>query len=165
MGSDEMTSGYLQHSQDWTVTLDAIKRLSARLGEPFSYADLAAEIEEHDGLKIYPLAYGNALDAVAKKLASSAPLWTVMVVNAATGDPGDGFWGADYPDTRYRTAEHLSPEARTAWLTVQQKWCVAAALVEFDPLNRSLREKAQAARERAEGSLIDLMLRDRQNKR
>jgi hypothetical protein len=44
--------GYLQCGKDWTITLDAIKRLAARLGRPFAYDELGTEIEEHDRLKV-----------------------------------------------------------------------------------------------------------------
>ena len=157
-----MTTGYLQHARDWTITLEAIKRLSVRLNRPFTYAELAAEIEEHDGLRIDPRGYAGALDAVAGNLSSTEPLWTVMVVNADTGEPGGGFWRADYPDTRYRLVASLSPAAKAAWLEDQHRWCIAAARTHENPLDQGLRDAEVEARERARDSLIEQMLQDRQ---
>jgi hypothetical protein len=132
-----MTSEYLQHSRDWTITRDAIVRLAARLGQPFTYADLAHEIEATDGRKIDPRGYAGALNAVAGHLASSDPMWTVMVVNADTREPGEGFWQADYPDIQYRVAATLSESGRFAWLRDQQRWCVAAARSILEPVDQN----------------------------
>jgi hypothetical protein len=157
-----MTTGYLQHARDRTITLEAIKRLSAELQRPFTYTELADEIERHDGLKIDPRGYAGALDAVAQNLASTEPLWTVMVVNAETGEPGEGFWRADYSNLRYRMAAGLSDTSRAAWLDAQHRWCIAAAHVHRDQLDQRLRDQEAAARDQARDSLIELMLRDRQ---
>jgi hypothetical protein len=156
-----VTTGYLQHTRDWTITKEAIVRLSTRLGHPFTYADLATEIEDRDGLKIDPRGYAGALDAVAARLRSDEPMWTVMVVNGETGEPGDSFWQADYPDTQYRIVATLSDGARRLWLEAQQRWCVAAAGVAAEPLERTVRDEEARAREHARESLVDLMLRDR----
>jgi hypothetical protein len=160
-----MTSGYLQHSRDWTITPDAIVRLSARLGEPFTYADLAKEIEETDGLKVEPRGYAGALNAVAGNIASTDPMWTVMVVNADTREPGEGFWQADYPDIQYRVAATLSEPGRLAWLRDQQQWCVAAARSILEPLDQGLRDEEQRARDLARASLVEQMLKERRAER
>jgi len=81
-------TSYLKHRRDWTMTRDAIVRLAARLGRPFTYGELSAEIEEHEGLKIDRRGYGAALEAVAVNLSSTEPIWTSMVCNADSGEPG-----------------------------------------------------------------------------
>lgn len=155
-----MTSGYLQHVRDWTITRDAIVRLSARLGKPFTYADLANEIEDTDGLKVDPRGYAGALNAVAGNIVSTDPMWTVMVVNADTREPGEGFWQADYPDIQYRVAATMSESGRLAWLHDQQQWCVAAARSILEPLDQGLRAAEEQAREVARGSLVEQMLKE-----
>ena len=160
-----MTSGYLQHSRDWTITRDAIVRLAARLGEPFTYADLANEIEEADGLKVDPRGYAGALNAVAGNIASTDPTWTVMVVNADTREPGEGFWQADYPDIQYRVAATMSESGRLSWLRDQQEWCVAAARSIQEPLDQDRLAAEQQAREVARASLVEQMLKERQAER
>jgi hypothetical protein len=156
-----MTHGYLQHARDWTITRDAIVRLSARLGRAFSYGELNEEIEDHDGLKIDGRGYAGALEAVAQNLRKSDPLWTAMVINAYTGQPGEGLWQANPDDRRYADAGQLSPKGRQAWLEAQRGWCIAAAKVILNPLDQHLREVEAAAREAAETSLIDLLMADR----
>jgi hypothetical protein len=135
-----VTSGYPQHSRDWTITRDAIARLAARVGEPFTYADLAWEIEDADGLKVDPRGYAGALNAVAGHIASNDPMWTVMVVNADTGEPGEGFWQADYPDIQYRVAATLSARRGSrgsatsnggAWLRRVRSWSRSTRLFEM----------------------------------
>jgi hypothetical protein len=155
-----MTPGYLQHARDWTITRDAIVHLSAFLERPFTYAELAGEIDEHDGLKVDPRGYAGALDAVARHLPSTDPYWTVMVVNAESGEPGEGFWHAGYSDIRYRMAADLSPASKAAWLQDQQRWCIAAAHALEDRLEQRLRDVEAQARDRARDSLLDQMRRD-----
>jgi hypothetical protein len=149
---------YLKHVEQWDVTLAAIVRLSARLGTPFTYGELADEIRAHDDLEIYPLGYAGALNAVASHTPTTQPLWTVMVVSQDTKRPSDGFWKADYADVRYREVPNLSEARVDAWLATQQDWCVAAARVIEEPLSQELRDSEIAARERAELSLIELRL-------
>ena len=45
-GEIEMAHGYLQHSRDWSITKDAIIRLSARLGRAFTYGELNGELPQ-----------------------------------------------------------------------------------------------------------------------
>jgi len=156
--------GYLQHGRDWTITRDAIIRLATRLGRPFTYGDLGSEIEEHDGLRIDPRGYAGALEAVAVNLQSAEPLWTSLVVNADTGEPGEGLWKANPDDRRYADAERLPKNRRAEWLRQQQAWCVAHARVQADPLNRGLRDAEAGARDRAQTALVDLLLADRGSK-
>jgi hypothetical protein len=153
--------GYLQHGRDWTITRDAIIRLTARLGTEFTYGDLAAEIEENDGLKIDGRGYAGALEAVASHLGGSEPPWTAMIVNDETREPGLGLWLANPNDPRYANAGRLSPDNRAVWLQEQRAWCIAAARVQRDPLNTALRDAETATRERAHDCLIDLLLVDR----
>jgi hypothetical protein len=155
-----MAHGYLQHARDWTVTRDAIVRLSARLQRPFTYGELSAEIEETDGLTIDPRGYAGALEAVAQHIRKEDPPWTAMVVNAETRMPGDGLWKANPLDRRYADAGRLSQESREDWLTAQRDWCIASALVAEDPLDVSLRDREAAARDHAQTCLVDLLLRD-----
>jgi len=157
--------GYLQHSRDWTVTRDAIVRLAARLGRPFTYGELGDEIEQHDGLRIDPRGYAGALEAVAVNLHSTEPLWTSLVMNADTGEPGEGLWKANPNDRRYADAGRLPRRTRAEWLRRQQAWCIASARVETDALNRSLREAEAEARDRAQTALVDLLLEDRDSDR
>ncbi len=152
--------GYLQHARDWTMTRDAIVRLAARLGTSFTYGDLEREIEEHDGLKIDGRGYAGALEAVAVHLTTTDPLWTSMVVNAETGEPGDGFWRANPSDPRYLHASLLSAESRQAWLIEQRNWCIASAQVLLDPLDPRLRASEEQARNRARDCLIGLLRSD-----
>jgi hypothetical protein len=158
-------TGYLQHGRDWTMTRQAIIRLAARLGRPFTYGELGAEIEEHDGLRIDGRGYAGVLEAVARKQQSTEPLWTTMVINAETGEPGEGLWSANSGDRRYADAGALSPSRRAAWLERQRAWCVAAARVEVDPLDRQLHEAKALAREDARSALIDLLLEDHREPR
>ena len=151
---------YLQHGRDWTMTRDAIVRLSARLGHRFTYGELNVELEEHDGVKIDGRGYAGALEAVAENLRSSEPLWTAMVVNAETGQPGDGFWKANSNDRRCADAARLSDVGRAAWLEAQRAWCIAAARVVRSPLDQRLRAAEVDAREVAETALIELLLVD-----
>lgn len=153
-------TGYLQHARDWTITRDAIIRLAARLGRAFSYGELNAELEEHDGLKIDGRGYAGALEAVAQNLRSTDPLWTTMVVNADTGEPGEGLWHANSEDRRYANAGQLSKPKRRAWLERQRAWCIAAARVIEDPLNQRLRDAESGARDLASTALIDLLLEE-----
>lgn len=157
-----MTTGYLQHARDWPITLETIKRLSAGLERPFTYAELAAEIEDNDSLKVDPRGYAGALDAVARNLPSTDPLWTVMIVNAESGEPGDGFWRAEYADIRYRLAADLSPASKASWLEDQHRWCIAAARAQSDPWDQHLHDEEADARDRARDWLMEQMLRDRQ---
>lgn len=152
--------GYLQHAMDWTITRDAIVRLAARLGRAFTYGELSAEIGEHDGLKIDGRGYAGALEAVARNSRTSEPLWTSLVVNAETGQSGEGFWNANPDDRRYADAGQLSPEKREEWLRRQRAWCIAHARVIEDPLNQELREAEAAARAEAEEALIELLLEE-----
>jgi hypothetical protein len=161
--SDEGNRGYLQHARDWTITRDAIVRLAARTGTFFTYGDLAQEIEEHDGLKIDGRGFAGALEAVAVHIRGNEPLWTSLVVNADTSMPGDGFWRANPDDLRYAQAAQLSEQSRLTWLEAQRDWCVATARSEQDPLDVSLREAEEAARQRAREILIELLLRDRRD--
>lgn len=149
---------YLQHGRDWSVTRDAITRLAARLGHAFTYGELAAEIEEHDGVKIDGRGYAGALEALARNIGSSDPLWTAMVVAGETGEPGDGFWHS--ADDRCVNASRLSPEGRAAWLAAQQAWCVAAARVSESQLDQALRDVETEARESAQDAYIELLLED-----
>ena len=153
-------TGYLQHARDWGITKDAIIRLSASLGGPFTYGDLAEEIEDHDGLLIDGRGYAGALEAVAKNLSRTEPLWTCMVINADTREVGDGFWGANTADQRYSNAAGLSAQSREIWMKRQRDWCVAAARVELDPLSLPLRERESELREEA-AIWIDLLLDER----
>lgn len=155
------TSSYLQHSRDWTITRDAIVRLAARLGHEFTYGELSTEIEEHDGLRIDPRGYAGALEAVARNLRTTDPLWTTMVVNADTRQPGVGIWNANPDDRRYADAGRLSLESRQEWLRRQRAWCIAAARVVHDPLNQRLRDAEAEARDAAYTALVDLMLAER----
>ena len=155
-----MAHGYLQHARDWTVTRDAIIRLAARLGRAFTYGELAAEIEDHDGLKIDGRGYAGALEAVAVHLHTTDPPWTAMVINGDTGEPGDGLWGANPDDRRYADAGRLSKQGRKAWLEAQRNWCIAAARVTTDPLDLSLREDESSTQDIAQDCLIDLLLAD-----
>jgi hypothetical protein len=156
-------TGYLKHFRDWTMTRDAIVRLAARLGRPFTYGELAADIEDHDGLKIDGRGYAGALEAVAQNLSSTEPLWTVMVINADTGQPGEGLWRANPADRRYADAGRLSPRNRGEWLARQRAWCIAAARVVREPLDQVVRDAEREARERAEMAFIDLLLDDHRN--
>src|SRR5262245_9726358 len=113
-------SGYLQHGRDWTMTRDAIVRLAARLRRPFTYGELSAEIEDHDGLKIDGRGYAGALEAVAVNQTSTEPLWTSMVINANTGQPGEGLWKANPDDRRYADAGRLSSDHQREWLERQR---------------------------------------------
>jgi hypothetical protein len=153
-------TGYLQHGRDWTMTRDAIVRLAARLGRPVTYGELSAEIEEHDGLRIDGRGYAGALEAVALNLRSTEPLWTSMVVNADTGDPGGGFWNANPADRRYADAGRLSPEHRREWLERHRAWCIASARVIEDPLDQELRDAEAAARDRAHTAFFDLLFEE-----
>jgi hypothetical protein len=148
---------YLQHSKDWTMTRDAIMRLSARLGRAFTYGEVNEELKEHDNVEIDGRGYAGALEAVARNQGSTEPLWTAMVINAETRLPGDGLWRANSNDRRYADAGRLSSEGRAAWLEVQRAWCIAKARVEEEPLNQNLRDLEVAAREAAELSLIELL--------
>jgi hypothetical protein len=150
--------GYLQHSRDWTITREAIIRLAAQLGREFTYGELAAEIEKHDGLKIDGRGFAGALEAVAQNQGSTEPLWTAMVVNRDTGQPGDGLWRANSDDRRYANAGQLSPERREEWLRLQRGWCIAAARVMGDPLSQDLRDAEAEAREQAELARINLLM-------
>lgn len=152
--------GYLQHSRDWTITRDAIVRLAARPGRAFTYGELSAEIEAHDGLKIDGRGYAGALEAVARNSRKRDPLWTAMVINADTGQPGEGLWKANPDDRRYADAGQLSPEKREEWLRRPRAWCIAAPRVIEDPLNQELREAEAAARAEAEEALIKLLLEE-----
>jgi hypothetical protein len=155
-----MAHGYLQHGRDWTITRDAIMRLTVRLQKAFTYGELAAEIEETDGLTIDSRGYAGALEAVAQHIRREEPPWTAMVVNADTGRPGDGLWKANPLDRRYADAGRLSEESRDDWLAAQRDWCIAAALVSQEPLDASLRDREAAAREHAKTCLIDLLMRE-----
>ena len=150
-------TGYLKHARDWTITRDAIVRMAVRLGKAFTYA---AEIEEHDALKIASRGYAAALEAVARNIRSTEPLWTSLVINAQTGEPGDGLWKANPNDRRYADAGRLSKPRRATWLERQQAWCIAAARSADDPLNPALRGAEAQARDVARTSLIDLLLAD-----
>jgi len=150
-------TSYLKHRRDWTMTRDAIVRLAARLGRPFTYGELSAEIEEHEGLKIDRRGYGAALEAVAVNLSSTEPIWTSMVCNADSGEPGDGFWRANPDDRRYADAGRLAPSNRRAWLERQQSWCIAKARVIENPLDQALRDNEAEARERAKDAFFDLL--------
>jgi hypothetical protein len=156
-----MANGYLQHARDWTITRDAIVRLSARLRRAFAYGELSDEIEDHDGLRIDGRGYAGALEAVARNLRRNDPLWTAMVINADTGLPGDGLWTANPDDRRYADAARLSEKGRASWLAAQRAWCIAAARVMEDPLDQALRDEEAAARETADLSLIELLMSDR----
>ena len=57
---------YLQHAKDWTVTREAIMRLSARLGHEFTYGELNEELKQHDNVEIDGRGYAGALEAVAR---------------------------------------------------------------------------------------------------
>ena len=151
-------TGYLQHARDWTITRDAIIRLAARLGRAFSYGELNAELEAHDGLKIDGRGYAGALEAVALNLQSTDPLWTTMVVNADTREPGEGLWHANSDDRRYANAGQLSLPKRRAWLERQRAWCIAVARVVESPLDQDLRDAELESRELASTALIDLLL-------
>jgi hypothetical protein len=154
---------YLQHGRDWAMTRDVIVRLSARVGHRFTYGELNAELEEHDGVKIDGRGYAGALEAVAQHLRSSEPLWTTMVVNADTGQPGDGLWKANPNDRRYADAARLSDAGRAAWLEIQRDWCIAAARVADSPLDQDLRAAEANAHDVAATALVDLMLIDQRN--
>jgi hypothetical protein len=156
-----MTHGYLQHARDWTITRDAIIRLSARLGRAFTYGELNTEIEEHDNLKIDGRGYAGALEAVAQNLTKNDPLWTAMVINADTGRPGDGLWKANPNDRRYANAGQLTEKSRVAWLDAQRAWCINAAKVMEAPLDAGLREAEASTRDAANTSLIELLMSDR----
>jgi hypothetical protein len=151
--------GYLQCGKDWTITLDAIKRLAARLGRPFAYDELGTEIEEHDRLKVTFSGYTGALNAVSKHLPADEPLWISLVVNAKSGVPGPGFWSPAQHDSRYVEGAQLSEDARPRWLELQQQWCIARARLDTDPENRSLQEAEAKARDRARKAFIDLRSR------
>lgn len=148
---------YLQHAKDWTMTRDAITRLSARLGHAFTYGELNEELKEHDNVEIDGRGYAGALEAVARNQGSTEPLWTAMVINAETREPGDGLWRANSNDRRYADAGRLSNEGRAAWLEAQRGWCIAKARVEEHPLDQNLRDLEVVAREAAELSLIELL--------
>jgi hypothetical protein len=135
------------------------------LGGPFYYGDLGAEIKESDGLKIDHRGYAGALEAVAVNLHSTEPLWTCLVVNAQTGEPGDGLWKANPNDRRYADAWRLPTNSRAEWLRRQQDWCIAYARVQTDPLNQALREDEAVARDRAQNALVDILLADRRSDR
>ena len=150
-------TGYLKHGRDWTMTRDAIIRLAAHLGRAFTYGELSAEIEEHDGLRIDGRGYAGALEAVAANQGSTEPLWTSMVVNADTGAPGEGLWKANPDDRRYADAGRLSPQDRDEWLERQRAWCIAAARVIEDPLDQGLRDAEAKARDHAETAFFDLL--------
>jgi hypothetical protein len=117
------------------MTRDAIVRLAAQLGRPFTYRELAADIEGHDGLKVDGRGSAGALEAVAQNLSKTEPLWTVMVVNADTGQPGEGLWRVNPMDRRYADAGRLSPRNPGEWLARQRAWCIAAARVVQGPLD------------------------------
>jgi hypothetical protein len=156
-----MAHGYLQHSRDWPITREAIIRLAARLGRPFTYGELNAELEDSDGLRIDGRGYAGALEAVAVHTTRNEPLWTAMVINADTGKPGDGLWNANPDDRRYADAGTLSEPRREDWLEAQRAWCIAAARVKQEPLDRALRDREGEARDRANFILIDLLMEDR----
>jgi hypothetical protein len=156
-----MAHGYLQHARDWQITREAITRLAARLGRPFTYGELNAELEEHDGLKIDGRGYAGALEAVAVHTRRNDPLWTAMVINADTGKPGEGLWDANPNDRRYADAGTLSELRREEWLNAQRAWCIAAARVVHDPLDQQLRDQEADAREQANSIFIDLLMQDR----
>jgi hypothetical protein len=143
------------------MTRDAIVRLSERLARAFTYGELAAEIADSDGLKIDGRGYAGALEAVAVNIGHSEPLWTSMVVNADSGEPGEGFWRANPHDPRYSQAALLSSQSHQVWLTEQRNWCIAAARVMRDPLDTTLREAEAAARDQARDCLIELLMADR----
>ena len=138
---EPVAHGYLQHSRDWTITRDAIIRLSARLGRAFTYGEMNEELEAHDGVRIDGRGCAGALEAVAQNIRSSEPLWTAMVINADTGMPGEGLWKANPADRRYANAGSLSEPSRQEWLEAQRKWCVAAARVIESPLDSRLRDE------------------------
>lgn len=156
-----MAHGYLQHSRDWPITREAIIRLSARLGRPFTYGDLNAELENSDGLRIDGRGYAGALEAVAVHTKRNEPLWTAMVINADTGRPGDGLWTANPDDRRYADAGTLSEPRREDWLDAQRAWCIAAARVAQEPLDRALRDREAEARDLANSIFVDLLMEDR----
>jgi hypothetical protein len=156
-------SGYLQHGRDWTVTRDAIIRLAARLGRPFTYGELSAEIEQHDGLRIDGRGYAGALEAVAVNQTSTEPLWTSMVINADSGEPGEGLWRANPDDRRYADAGRLSPKHRQEWLERQRAWCIATACVVEGPLHQHSRDAEAAARDRAHTAFFDLLFEEHKN--
>jgi hypothetical protein len=156
-----MAHGYLQHARDWPITREAIIRLAARLGRSFTYGELNAELEDSDGLRIDGRGYAGALEAVAVHTKKSEPLWTAMVINADTGKPGDGLWNANPDDRRYADAGTLSEPRREEWLEAQRAWCIAAARVEQEPLDRALRDREAEARDRANSIFIDLLMADR----
>lgn len=145
------------------MTRDAIVRLSARLGRRFTYGELNAELEAQDGVKIDGRGYAGALEAVAQHIRNSEPLWTTMVVNAETGQPGEGLWKANPNDRRYADAARLSDAGRAAWLEAQRGWCIAAARVLESPLEQGLRGAEAEARAAAETALIDLLLADQRH--
>ena len=154
-----MAPGFLKHTRDWTITRDAIIRLAVRLARPFTYGELSAEIEEHDGLKIDRRGYAGALEAVAQNIRSSEPPWTAMVVNSETGRPGDGIWKANPDDRRYANAGMLSESRREVWLDAQRAWCIAAARVTKNRLISSF-VTPKGKRGRRLVLLIDLMMED-----
>jgi hypothetical protein len=153
-------TGYLQHTRDWTITRDAIIRLAARLGRSFSCRELNAELEAHDGLKIDGRGYAGALEAVAQNTRSTDPLWTTVVVNADSGEPGEGLWHANSEDRRYANAGQLSALRRRSWLERQRAWCISAARVAENPLDQPLRDAESEARDVASTALIDLLLEE-----
>jgi len=55
------------------MTRDAIVRLSARLGRAFTYGELNAELQAHDGVEIDGRGYAGALEAVAQHQRSNDP--------------------------------------------------------------------------------------------
>jgi hypothetical protein len=156
----EKAGPYLQHARDWTITRDAIVRLAARMGRAFTYGELSAEIQEHDGLQIDGRGYAGALEAVAQNEQRNEPLWTSMVINQDTGQPGEGLWKANPDDRRYADAGRLSPQNRDEWLKRQRAWCIARARVIADPLDQSLRDAEIEARDIADTALVDLLLRE-----
>lgn len=109
--------GYLQHGRDWTITRDAIIRLTAKRGTAFTYGALAAEIEDHDGLKIDGRGYAGALEGVAQHQSGAEPPWTAMIVNNETREPAsDSGWptptthGTPTPGDSHRRTERSGCE-------------------------------------------------------
>jgi hypothetical protein len=146
---------FLKYSEHPEVVRDAIMRLANRLGRPFTYDDLRVELELHDGVSIDGRAFGQVLEAVAR-IRGGGPLWPSLVVNKETGTPGDGFWRVqEGTDRRYVDAGQLSSRGRMEWLAVQQRYCVAAARAELQPLDLRLRIEEIEAREMAETAFLD----------
>jgi hypothetical protein len=69
--------------------------------------------------------------------------------------------GANPDDRRYTDAGTLTEPRRQELLEAQRAWCIAAARVEHDPLDRSLRDQEAEARDRTNSIFIDLLMQDR----